>query len=52
MLRINRYIVGCKSDRLDDLFGKRKRINRYIVGCKLWLELESKQWLMLELIDT
>ena len=32
--RINRYIVGCKSDRLDDLFGKYKRINRYIVGCK------------------
>ena len=34
-LRINRYIVGCKSDEPEMIEAWLRGINRYIVGCKL-----------------
>ena len=36
-LRINRYIVGCKSNIALGAIGGAVGINRYIVGCKYFL---------------
>ena len=34
-VRINRYIVGCKSELDAQYYDTELGINRYIVGCKL-----------------
>ena len=51
MLRINRYIVGCKFFGEYGVLAGRAGINRYIVGCKYRRIrfLHSSVW---ELIDT
>ena len=33
-MRINRYIVGCKYNKIKKVKQEKERINRYIVGCK------------------
>ena len=35
-VRINRYIVGCKSELDAQYYDTELGINRYIVGCKLY----------------
>ena len=50
-MRINRYIVGCKSHLLHCIFQPDLRINRYIVGCKLKI-LKCTFLVLAELIDT
>ena len=49
---INRYIVGCKFELIDENGVSMIGINRYIVGCKLqWVEF-ILFFRILELIDT
>ena len=51
MLRINRYMLGCKCQDPVSFLHSKNRINRYMLGCKsvneTW-DLTDKQ----ELIDT
>ena len=51
LLRINRYMLGCKLRALISFFRELTGINRYMLGCKCFIYF--RRWVKIrELIDT